>query len=159
MIRLMKQGLRDITDPDSDSERVLFGFFGIVVFGRAVTSALQNLRSFDRTAFDAWYDPWETEMRQDELLLYFYKLRTRLLKDIDPMIGIVLSSFGEKAPPAGAITTAGMPLPTRHQGTAITDASMVHLCGLYVEYLQRMVDAAAPVIWEVQDRLYPPQSG
>ena len=87
MLRLVKQGLRDLeidatdlsTDPNA-LDRILLGFVAVVVFGRAVTNALQNLRSFDRQAFDAWYEPWRREMQNDALLRWFYVLRSEILK-------------------------------------------------------------------------------
>jgi hypothetical protein len=51
----------------------------VVVFGRAVTNVLQNLRS-KVPNFDAWYAPWKAEMEQDPLMRYLYELRTDLLK-------------------------------------------------------------------------------
>ena len=50
--------------------------------GRAVTNVLQNLRSVVGTqVFDEWYGPLQEEMRNDELLRYFYQLRSEILKE------------------------------------------------------------------------------
>ena len=53
----------------------------VVVFGRAVTNVLQNLRS-KVPDFDAWYEPWKAEMEEDPLMCYLYKLRTDVLKKV-----------------------------------------------------------------------------
>lgn len=58
------------------------GLRNLVVFGRAMTNALQNLRSVvGKSEFDEWYTPWQDEMRADGLLRYFYKLRSEILKE------------------------------------------------------------------------------
>jgi hypothetical protein len=150
MLRLVRQGLRDMEETEHD--RILLGFFSIVVFGRAVTNALQNLRSFDRRSFDEWYGPWQQEMRDYELLRWFYELRSKILKGIVPMIGIVIGSVGREDLWPGAITVSDRPLPEVHRGHPIPDPSVIDLCRLYVTYLEELVESAAVVIWEVQDR-------
>ncbi len=62
-----------------DPKARIAGFRNIVVFGRAVTNVLQNLRSTE-SDFDAWYQPHIEVMRADPLLKYFYELRTQILK-------------------------------------------------------------------------------
>jgi hypothetical protein len=58
------------------------GLRNLIVFGRAVTNILQNLRSVvGAKTFDEWYMPLQEEMRDDELLKYFYELRTEILKE------------------------------------------------------------------------------
>jgi hypothetical protein len=150
MLRLVRQGLRDMEETEYD--RVLLGFFAVVIFGRAVTNALQNLRTFDRTAFDDWYGPWQLQMKEDPLLLWFYRLRTELLKDFDPAIGVVVSAAGSKAPAPGTVTVHGWPPPTMHKLEQIHDTTTINLCRMYLAYLEEMVAAAAGVIWQVQDR-------
>ena len=56
------------------------GLWNLVVFGRAVTNVLQNLRSTERE-FDEWYRPREAEMRADPLLKYLYDRRSEILKE------------------------------------------------------------------------------
>lgn len=150
MVRMVQLGLHDMDEPDQD--RVLLGFFAIVVFGRGVTSALQNLRTFDKPAFDDWYEPWVEEMNADPLCLFFYKLRTAFLHGISPAVGVVLASFGPNSPGVGTITVRDHPIPTIHRGEPIEDPTMRHLCSLYVGYLQEMVKSATTVILAVQDR-------
>ena|SRR3990172_13344016 len=69
-------GLEDIKQ---FPERRLAGLRNLIVFGRAVTNILQNLRSTE-TGFDDWYTPLKEEMERDPLLKYFYRLRTEILK-------------------------------------------------------------------------------
>jgi hypothetical protein len=151
MLRLVKQGLRDMEETEPD--RVLLGFFGIVVFGRAVTNALQNLRTFDRQAFDDWYEPWQREMIDDPLLRWFYTLRSDILKGIFPMVGIVLASVGREDLYPGAITVNDRPPPDIHRKQHVKDRKMITLCGLYVTYLEEMVESATPVVVQVDDQM------
>lgn len=149
-LRVAKQGLQDMAE--LDQERVVLGFFGVAVFGRSVTLALQMLRRFDAPAFDAWYAPWQQEMKDDELCRFFSSLRTGILHNLDPLIGFVLASSGATAPRPGAIIVQDRPPPTMHRGKPIEDVSMLHLCSLYVAYLDELVDSASSVILMLQDR-------
>ena len=72
-----KLGLQDVLSGGPD--RRLGGLRNLIVFGRAVTNVLQNLRSTE-PAFEAWYEPYVKEMRDDPLLRYFYTLRSAILK-------------------------------------------------------------------------------
>jgi hypothetical protein len=148
-LRVVRQGLRDMEETEHD--RVLLGFFSVVVFGRAVTNALQNLRTFDERAFDEWYEPWQREMRNDPLLRWFYKLRTDILKGITPPIAIVIGSSGRNAVRPGTVTVEDRPPPDVHRGESIQDYLTIDLCRLYVTYLEEMVESAAVVIWQVHD--------
>ena len=73
-----RAGLEDVTG--SRLERRSAGLRNLVVFGRAVTNVLQNLRSTE-TAFDDWYRPYVAQMASDPLLKFLYKLRTEILKE------------------------------------------------------------------------------
>jgi hypothetical protein len=151
MMRMAQQGLRDMQE--SDHDRILLGFLGIVVFGRSMTFAMQNLRSHDQLAFDSWYARWQLEMKGDPLMRYFNDLRTMVIHHAAPAISILLAGFGENMPPIGSITINGLPQPERHLGDPIDDKSMGNLSRLYVAYLQRMFESFAPVAFAVQDRL------
>ena len=151
MLRMVAQGLRDMKDADHD--RLLFGFLGVVVFGRSMTLVMQNLRTHDRATFDAWYAPWQREMQADPLMKYFSDLRTKVIHQDAPAIGIVLASVGTNARPVGSITIEELPLPSSHLGKSIADTSMTNLCEIYYGYLNRMFEAFAPVSFAVQDRL------
>ena len=63
-----------------DPKARIAGLRNLVVFGRAVTNVLQNLRSTVGESFDEWYQPKVEEMRNDQVLKYFYKLRSQILK-------------------------------------------------------------------------------
>jgi hypothetical protein len=86
MLRMMRQGLRDMQETGQD--RILLGFLGVVVFGRSMTLVMQNLRRHDQDAFDSWYAPWRTEMKDDPLMRYFYDLRTKVIHHDAPAIDI-----------------------------------------------------------------------
>lgn len=57
----------------------LAGFRNVVIFGRAVTNVLQNLRGHHE-GFEAWYGPYRLEMENDPLMKYLYNHRTEILK-------------------------------------------------------------------------------
>jgi len=63
-----------------DPRARLAGLRNLVVFGRSVTNILQNLRSTE-PKFDEWYQPYVKEMEVDELMRFFYKLRSEILKE------------------------------------------------------------------------------
>jgi hypothetical protein len=72
-------GLADLES--ADPTRRVAGLHNVIVFGRSVTFILQNLRTVDAAAFDAWYAPYLAEMKADPLLLHFNKLRTELVHE------------------------------------------------------------------------------
>ena len=111
MLRMVRQGLRDMQETGQD--RILLGFLGVVVFGRSMTLVMQNLRRHDQDAFDSWYSPWRTEMKDDPLMRYFYDLRTKVIHHDAPAIGILLAGQGENVPQIGSITVDGLPLPAQ----------------------------------------------
>lgn len=55
------------------------GMKDLIVYGRAVTNVLQNLRKTEPD-FDHWYQPFRREMESDEMMKFFYKLRSNILK-------------------------------------------------------------------------------
>lgn len=60
--------------------RKLAGLRNLIVFGRAVTNVLQNLRTTE-PSFDDWYRPYQDEMASDPVMRYFYTLRSQVLKE------------------------------------------------------------------------------
>jgi hypothetical protein len=76
-------GLVDMTS--RDPARRAAGMHNAVVFGRSVSNVLQNIRTIARTGFDAWYAPRQQAMRDDQLLRYFYKLRSEIEKEVPPV--------------------------------------------------------------------------
>ena len=150
MLRMVKQGLRDMRETEED--RILLGFLGVVVFGRSMTLVMQNLRSHDREGFNKWYAPWQAEMKADPLMRYFYELRTTVIHQDAPLIGILLGGSDPKAQ-IGSITIDGFPLPGHHLGQPLGDTSMLNLSSLYFAYLERMLKSFAEIAFAVQDRL------
>jgi hypothetical protein len=70
---------RGLEDARADPSRRVTGLHNAVVFGRAVTNVLENLRSKD-SRFDGWYGPVSAGLSADPLMKYFYKLRSQILK-------------------------------------------------------------------------------
>ncbi len=79
MLQLAQIGLDDFLRGDRGARRTA-GLFNVVVFGRSVTLVLQNIRHFQREAFNAWYAPYEQEM-QGARYRYLVKLRDQMLKE------------------------------------------------------------------------------
>jgi hypothetical protein len=71
-----RMGLGDVRN---DASRRLSGLRNLVVFGRAVTNVLQNLRSTEPT-FERWYEKVQRDLKSDPLMKFFYNLRTQILK-------------------------------------------------------------------------------
>ena len=65
----------------SDPKERIAGLRNLIVFGRAITNVIQNLRKTEGQKFDDWYQPKVDEMRNDEISKYFYKLRSEILKE------------------------------------------------------------------------------
>ena len=151
MLRMVRQGLLDMQETDQD--RILLGFLGVVVFGSSMTFVMQNLKEHERETFNSWYAPWEKQMKGDPLICYFTNLRNMVIHENAPAIGIVLGGFGVNMPSIGSITVDGLPLPDRHLGDPLDDTSMGNLCRLYFAYLERMFESFAPVAFAVQDQL------
>jgi hypothetical protein len=85
-LRTAERGLSDFLDTGDPNGR-LPGLRNLIVFGRSVTNVLQNLRTPVGPAFDEWYSPIQEEMGKDELLKYFYRLRSEILKQGSLPIG------------------------------------------------------------------------
>ncbi len=105
-LQTARYGLEDLTSPDPG--RQLSGLRNLVVFGRAVTNVLQNLRGV-APDFDQWYGPKVQEMRDDPLLRYFYALRSEILKkgSLQTSRSVYISSFS----PATDLRRFGPPPP------------------------------------------------
>ena len=69
-----------------DPELYAAHFRNVIVHGRSVTFVLQQLRSRVH-GFDAWYEPWQQEMKEDALLRYFVDVRNDILKKGDTHAG------------------------------------------------------------------------
>jgi hypothetical protein len=111
----------------------------IAVYGRATTNVLQNLRGVV-AGFDEWYAPIREWMEGDPLMKYFYKLRTRILKEgevgdyefVVSGISIAIDDQGKIAP-GGPVTGTYQfgATPTEHKGQKLDDLSVEHLVWLY----------------------------
>jgi glutaminyl-tRNA synthetase len=75
-------GLEDMGRPD----RLISGFHNAVVFGRAVTFALQNMRGHV-DGFDEWWETKQSEMKSSPLLIAFKDLRTSIEKEAVSDVG------------------------------------------------------------------------
>lgn len=71
-------GLEDLIN--GPTERKFVGLRNLIVYGRAITNVLQNLRSIE-VDFDKWYKKYKDEMSSDPLMKYFYNLRSKILKE------------------------------------------------------------------------------
>ncbi len=118
----------------------------LAVYGRAVTTTLQNIRTYDRGHFDLWYGPWQDEMARDPLFRFMNTLRTMFLKEGSlglPLYG--LSSEGYK--------WRFDKMPRESMGVELADATVEDMGALYLGYLDRLVYEAgrefhgAPVFW------------
>jgi hypothetical protein len=72
--KLGLEGLRS-----NDPRERMAALRNLIVFGRAVTNVLQNLRGIE-PEFETWYSPYVAEMSVDPLMKFFYKLRSEILK-------------------------------------------------------------------------------
>jgi hypothetical protein len=66
----------------------------VAVEGRALTNIVENLRN-KAPNFDQWYQAKVIEMQSDELLRFFYKLRSEVLKQgDDKVVGVQMKPIG-----------------------------------------------------------------
>jgi hypothetical protein len=78
LLEMARTGLADIESGDPRRRRP--GMRNIVVFGRAVTQAIQRLRTVI-PAFDEWWLPRIEKLGSDPLFVYFNTLRNTILKE------------------------------------------------------------------------------
>jgi hypothetical protein len=76
-------GLDDLKE--GSGPRKSSGLKNVVIWGRSITNVLQKLRGFPNLAFDEWYARYEDEMANDELMKFFYRLRSDILKEGEPV--------------------------------------------------------------------------
>jgi hypothetical protein len=110
-LQIAWQGWQDLASGPPERRRA--GLQNAIVWGRAVTNHLQNLRGVE-PGFDAWYETYKVEMAGDPLMRFFYELRSKLLKEAapPPLLGTaylpdtnsgqLLKSLGPR--PVGAIS-------------------------------------------------------
>jgi hypothetical protein len=63
-------------------------------------------------------------MKNDPLMRYFNELRTKVIHQDAPAIGVLLAGHGTNLPPIGSITIEGLPLPDLHLGQPLDDTSI-----------------------------------
>lgn len=73
-----KLGLTHVLGPEPKAR--IAGLRNVIVFGRAVTNVLQQLRSVV-PSFDEWYQPYVKEMQSDPVMAFLYKVRSEVLKE------------------------------------------------------------------------------
>ncbi|MCD9854624.1 hypothetical protein LUD75_07890 [Epilithonimonas sp. JDS] len=74
-------GLKMYQDSSSSKDKMA-GLRNLIVFGRAVTNVLQNLKNLV-VNFEGWYNPKVEEMGKDAILKHFYQMRSEVLKEGD----------------------------------------------------------------------------
>lgn len=101
-----EMGLKSLDS--ANPQEKMAGLRNLVVFGRAVTNVLQNLRSTEQN-FDSWYEVYKLEMESDSLMKFFYKLRSKILKEGELLVHTSASFSGNpfelakrSSPPPGA---------------------------------------------------------
>ncbi|TFV82051.1 hypothetical protein E4V99_14045 [Microbacterium sp. dk485] len=108
LLATAKHGLSDMRS--SDGSRRLAGYRSAVVFGRAVTNALENMRS-DVPDFNSWYEPRTAALGEDPRFRRLYKVRTEILHkaQVSPTASLYIEhlNFADLArlqtnPPPGA---------------------------------------------------------
>lgn len=78
ILKTAELGFKDLIQ--GPPPRKLPGLRNLIVFGRSITNILQKLRSTE-PGFDEWYLKYRTEMEEDQLMKYFYNLRSDILKE------------------------------------------------------------------------------
>lgn len=128
----VEYGLGDLLG--HDASRKMTGLRNLVVFGRAVTNVLQNLKSVE-PSFEGWYTAKQREMRADDLLKFFYELRSRILKrgsvghiststHINHLDGSDLARLTQNPPPGATSFFIGDPLGGSGWRVALPDGSI-----------------------------------
>jgi len=77
-LRTAEFGLEEMQS--EDPQRAAAGIHNVLVWGRAVTNVLQQLRG-RADGFEEWYTSWREEMEADRLLKFLYKARSQILKE------------------------------------------------------------------------------
>lgn len=67
---------------EKDLQKKDAGLRNAIVFGRAVTNALQKLRgNLNKEEFNRWYENWQTKMKSDPGMKQLYMMRSQILKE------------------------------------------------------------------------------
>lgn len=78
-LNLAQRGLEELLSEDGRQRAA--GVRNIVVWGRILTTTLQNLRTLIRKEFDEWYEPYRQTMTADSEFQYLYNLRNQVVKE------------------------------------------------------------------------------
>lgn len=78
MLDMARSGLSDYTSGDPRKRRA--GLMNLCTYGRSVTLTMQTMRNTDPD-FDAWWEPFQDQMRRDPLMSFFNDLRTKVLHE------------------------------------------------------------------------------
>lgn len=186
-LRLARMGAQAVES--GSAEEVDAGLCNVMVWGRAVTNVLQNLRSTEQS-YDEWYKPIVDEMRADPLLRFCYEWRTPILKEgrhpsvmnagahirhlnsaeimrrFPPPAGVNVKGFFVGDPQGGSgwlivlpngteekyyvclpadmgmVSVVMSDAPMIHLGQPISDRSPTTYCRVYLDYFERLIDAA-----------------
>lgn len=92
LLQTAELALNTLTEQADPRHRRPF-FLNIIVFGRSVTTVLQNLRDIE-TGFDEWYQPYVNQITSDPQTRYLYELQTRILKLGEMPTGVSMNISG-----------------------------------------------------------------
>ena len=87
-LKSAQYGLEQLASENPELRRI--GLKDAVVYGRAVTNVLENLRSIEPD-FEQWYDGWRIKLKDDPISSYLYKLRSQILKQGRVATSVTLS--------------------------------------------------------------------
>lgn len=73
-------GLFDLIQSE-DRARQVKGVMDVATYGRAVTTALCHIKTFDESGWMNWWTPRAAELDADDLCRFFKTMRTIVLKD------------------------------------------------------------------------------
>jgi hypothetical protein len=148
-LQTAEHGLADAGDPNP--RRRTSGLHNAIVFGRAVTNVIENLRhSVDN--FDAWYKPRSAALAADPESRKLYEMRSQILKQGTDLMeaGVAFENFGPEQlaqipRPPGAVAFfigdehggSGWVVPGQDGGTNVYYVELPASVGLTV---QRTID-------------------
>jgi hypothetical protein len=122
MLDRVRMSVRDLRHPNHG--RAVTGAYTIAVFGRALTQALETIRTHDRDHFNSWWPSKAVFMATDPLLVFFDQLRNAFLHEgcwgRSGDGGLVVWKAHEHSPQQPHVLYfAGSTIPTHHAGQVI----------------------------------------
>ncbi|ABG57337.1 hypothetical protein [Cytophaga hutchinsonii] len=80
-LEFVKDNLHDLKNNPNDAKIKRQSFANLITWGRTVTFVIQNLKSVvGEDKFNTWYQPFQDEMKNDQLLNMFKDARNNLEK-------------------------------------------------------------------------------